>query len=442
MTTGTLDQSHLADFQQIRTSPGGVVTNLAVVPVGFSYIKSWSGGDYPASKPASQYQKWYYVVDDGKGGLKSRYSWRFVKPPRRTLLRDHSYTSNIRMWHDQAFGYAVYTRPQHDVLSYTTQRTFRGLFGDYLPVKASSAWTANDTLKLQGKLQAKIAGSDFNMGVFLGESHQTLQLISGSATKLYKAYKQLRKGNLVGVADALQISRFSKQVKHGGKAVNPKDLANIWLEIQYGWLPLVEDTYGAAQSLAQQLNFPFQAVYRVRSTKPLVPTSQDTSITNPGNWWFRGNTKAQLIARLSEVNVAQLNGLTDPASVLWELTPWSFVADWFIPIGSWLEARSLASALTGTFVTTISEDARFYCGDLDLGPETSVPHDVEYEIHSVITNRTVSTTLQVPFPNIKSFGQVASWKHCANAVALLTQKFGSRSGDMNSALRPIWNKGY
>jgi hypothetical protein len=39
--------------------------------------------------------------------------------------------------------------------------------------------------------------------------------------------------------------------------------------------------------------------------------------------------------------------------------------------------------------------------------------------------RTVSTNLSVPLPNFKPLGKVASWKHCANSVALLVQKFGS-----------------
>jgi len=126
------------------------------------------------------------------------------------------------------------------------------------------------------------------------------------------------------------------------------------------------------------------------------------------------------------VNVAQLSGLTDPASVLWELTPYSFVADWFIPIGNYLAARSLASALTGTFVTT--KTRRVFCAyeglaNTDNGIVRTV-YTTPPKGNCALINvtRTVSTSLNVPVPSFKTLDKVASWKHCANAVALLVQK--------------------
>jgi hypothetical protein len=50
----------------------------------------------------------------------------------------------------------------------------------------------------------------------------------------------------------------------------------------------------------------------------------------------------------------------------------------------------------------------------------STPND-RWERNIVVT-RTVSTSLDVPLPSWKPLSQVASWKHCANAVALLVQK--------------------
>ena len=39
-------------------------------------------------------------------------------------------------------------------------------------------------------------------------------------------------------------------------------------------------------------------------------------------------------------------GLTDPLGIAWELTRLSFVADWFVPIGAWLQARSADTGWT------------------------------------------------------------------------------------------------
>jgi hypothetical protein len=38
-------------------------------------------------------------------------------------------------------------------------------------------------------------------------------------------------------------------------------------------------------------------------------------------------------------------GLVNPLSIAWELLPWSFVVDWFIPVGNTLEAMTAGYGL-------------------------------------------------------------------------------------------------
>jgi hypothetical protein len=262
------------------------------------------------------------------------------------------------------------------------------------------------------------------MGVFLGESHEALNMITKAASSCYKAYKSLKRGDVGGLADALGVP-ITNRKRHVSFDRTPKGIAGKWLEYQYGWAPLLKDAYGAAQFLAQTCNFPFKQRYRVRRRKPLVYSNVPEIIRDGGDYFLYGYSTAQIVAILSEVNVPALAGLTDPASVAWELMPYSFVADWFIPIGSYLQARSLASALTGTFVTTITERQWCRINAFKQYANQKTVSGPQYRYHSVVTNRTVSTSLQVPLPGFKTLDKVLSWKHCANAVALLTQKFSS-----------------
>jgi hypothetical protein len=296
-------------------------------------------------------------------------------------------------------------------------------------------WNSNDDIALIGKLREAVAGSDFNMGVFLGEGHQTLKLIASSAIRIRKSLQAIRRLDPCGAVKALGVDAgrtrgFESAARDLRRGNTPKSASNFWLELQYGWLPLLEDARNSAEMLGKLLNFPLVQTYKVRKKKKLsmYDLAPGNYIREGNDWQFAGATRGQYIARLKEVDVASLTGLTDPASVVWELVPYSFVADWFIPIGSYLAARGLASSLTGTFIKTIYREERFFCRQLK---STNKVSPTEWQIQpewfwsKAEVTRTVSTNLSVPLPNFKPLGKVASWKHCANAVALLVQKFGS-----------------
>lgn len=120
-------------------------------------------------------------------------------------------------------------------------------------------------------------------------------------------------------------------------------------------------------------------------------------------------------------------GLYDPASVVWEKLPYSFVADWFLPISSYLQARQMIGALSGTFVKSTksllevsSPTVKNVSGYWDYaGGDLH-----SFKLSRLNFSREISTSLKVPKPGLKNFGQVASWRHCANALALLTQVVG------------------
>jgi hypothetical protein len=131
--------------------------------------------------------------------------------------------------------------------------------------------------------------------------------------------------------------------------------------------------------------------------------------------------KGQYVAYIKEVDTVSLLGLKDPSSLVWERLPWSFVADWFIPIQDYLQARALTQSVSGTFVKTITEK-RVVKG---FHYESGGYHfdDPGYYGKYVKCNRYVYTSLpDVPLPRFKPLGDVPSWKRALNAVSLLVQK--------------------
>jgi hypothetical protein len=415
------------------------------------YYKTWDGTNYPATPASNLFQASWKKIDLAieeaeRTKVRNRlgYSYgriwekRRVKP--RTSLVDHPYDMLLEFWMDSQGIWNVYDfYPPYQLVG-TSVYWFRQLYSSGYSSNFSTAWNANDTIALQGKLREKIIGSDFDMGVFLGEGREALSLIANSAKRIYDAYRSFRRLDVKGVSVALGASHrdVERAFKRSRMPLSPtaasRQAAQAWLELQYGWMPLLKDAEGAAQALAQQLNEPAVQTYRVRMKKPITATPLSSNIKT---FDFDGLARGQLIGRVKEVNVPALNGLIDPSSVLWELTPWSFVADWFIPIGSYLSARGLAQSVSGTFVTTISKRESFFAqsGVPTGSPQNELVREFNYRHLKVQVQRTVSSSLNTPFPQFKPLKDVVSWKHAANAVALLVTNFsGGKVADKRKLL--------
>lgn len=296
---------------------------------------------------------------------------------------------------------------------------------------------AEDQFKLLARLKEKIRGSEFNMAVTLGEGREALEMIGNAAIRLRAAVKYARKGNFVAAIQTM--SRSAKDAKQN-RTLLPKrlnvtnlrrqtsdQLSSNWLELQYGWLPLLSDIHAGAKMLAHNLLVPRQKRYTASVRRNSDNTTGTRLLVGAEDYAY---TSRRIIAYVSEQpeSIPRMLGLLDPELVAWELTPFSFVADWFLPIGDYLEARAFSAGLTGTFVETtkvvermVGVQGRSY----DFSPGhvafSVVNVDGPFVDSYVSINRTVSTSLSVPLPAVKPLSEALSWKRTVNAISLLAQ---------------------
>lgn len=467
MTTGSSSKPGVAQLAYQYVYDTNTTTSFGSLWSGVKESRSWTGTDRP------RLPKVYEVFKFRISGVWYRTKHR-VDVPSRKKEDDHPYHLNYSRQVSSHYSKIEY---QTKYLSYPPFTPYRTLWRKTYypswsigPPVTTSYWTTADDTTTIMRLREVISGSEFNFGVFLGEGHQALNMITDAANRIYRSLKAVRKGNLWSAAVVLGLdpkyidaktfsirkTPFTRKINVSGsrefstvsfvRPIKPKTLpgavktvdsrfyvdrkivhhdrqaqkaiASRWLELQYGWLPLLEDTKQAAEMVAQICNYPFVKSYKARHKreKKMTPPSSYTQAII-----CDGLVRSQIIARMEEVSVAKLSGLTDPATVMWELVPYSFVVDWFIPIGNYLAARGVASALTGTFVTskTDKERWRFSTQSAPAGDDTKYS-DVFYSGIRITADRTVSTTLSVPFPKVRPLSKALSWKHCANAVALLT----------------------
>jgi hypothetical protein len=396
--------------------------------VGAYSSKTWSGADSPVQQVPQQraYELVTYAAYDrnGKylGQRKTRlYNIRSKRTPNK-YLQEHDYTANISLRNDGQGDYHFWCDTGGGkVPGYRQAVVYSDFYPNYAVTLVNGLWSSEENSAMFGKLAARL-GSGFNLATFLGEGRESLRTITESATRIYKAYKAARKGNFVKAWNHLRGTRTSKLPSYvrtdPGK--NRQSFANNWLQLQYGWKPLLNDIYSACKHLAYTQNRDFKRVYRVRHT-----------ISKEGNFRLSSDTsfggiatqKKQWIAKVTSINQGAILGLTDPRATAWELVPFSFVADWFIPIGNYFEEVNLRSALSGNFVlSSILLTQTTSITQRGSGPFDSYM-DIYYNATDITSLRQIQGSLPKPqMPELKPLSKVLTFQHAANAVALIVSK--------------------
>lgn len=284
----------------------------------------------------------------------------------------------------------------------------------------SSFSKANQRNALNNNLLTKVKAEYVNLGNFIAERKQAIDMLGSSMKKLANTMFALKKGNLPAAARYLTG-------KTNPRLSAKKTIANNWLELQYGWLPLLSDCYGVSEALAGWPERNRLPITTVRKTQKL--TDNDFVYVKPMNYTreyeWKISSGVSFTVDQAYQNYLSRIGLTNPLSIAWEVTPFSFVVDWFFPIGKFLgtlDATVGLSFVDGYLNEKLSSriDA---AGDAKV--HTSYPFtDLTFSRGST-SLLTFSRTPLTGFPQVSlpQLRNPLSAQHCANALALLTQAF-------------------
>ncbi len=304
-------------------------------------------------------------------------------------------------------------------------------------LKAPAVGNYDPTLEQRAVVKAlmKLKDQKVNLAVAFGERVETAELLLGTVQTLHRFASALKKGDIKKAAKALRIPTGSLEKgihRKGKKGLVGQSFHEQFLSVQYGWKPLMQDVYGAAAALhnrdqSQQkrysacakglirldgdftstayYNYGYGASYQ-RSRKEIAFVRLDYFLENP------------LLQSLSSL------GILNPVEVAWELVPFSFVADWFLPIGNYLSCMDAAVGWqfrAGSLTRAIHETWR-----ANLFPRAqpgfaniSKANGVAF-VRSVKMDRTVYGSSPLPrIPSLKNPFPKGNSSHIANAIALL-----------------------
>jgi hypothetical protein len=282
----------------------------------------------------------------------------------------------------------------------------------------------------------KLKDQKINLAQAFAERQQTVNLIGDTAGRIARSLMALKKGDIRKAAEALKV----KPPKRVPKGKYAKDrMSNEWLALQYGWNPLLNDVYGGAEALAEKdMAEPNRYIVTVKAGKKAKDSRR---VVKDGgrlsddylNYRQIGLSRMKYGVRVSlsyvedntfTAEMASL-GLTNPALLAWELMPWSFVVDWFLPLGNWISAMdaTLGWNFKGGHYTTLEEvtHRRFYrTREWKLLDGLKKPRYSAISFDEIVSERYgyrgVYSSSPIPKITIKN---PLSTTHALNALALL-----------------------
>jgi len=191
----------------------------------------------------------------------------------------------------------------------------------------------------------------FEGATFVGELGEAIHGIRHPADALRK---QLDKYFLSLENRKRKVLRLPvhKRQAEWGKAVS-----GSWLEVQFGWKPLISDTKAIAETIGKLMFRPpprdrisFQSRERVENvgntsnfvyvTSNLVGYQNTNTVTERTVRYICGMETNATIASSAVSGLIDACGFnpSDFVPALWEVTPWSFVVDYFTNVGDIIEA--------------------------------------------------------------------------------------------------------
>lgn len=267
-----------------------------------------------------------------------------------------------------------------------------------------------------------LKNSKVNLGVALGEARTTARMVSNSATRIARSVRAFRRGNPRKVWEDIR---------------RKENIPNAWLELQYGWNPLLRDVLGSAEALAEAQNQGLRFNLSISgSASERAPYTYEK--TQPGAFGvvFNGVDKqhcrivgnydlpASILPQLSSL------GLTNPLEIAWELVPYSFVVDWFLPIGTWLHGLDAGWGLSFR-EGSVSRIRRITAvGEMTVDPREAWTYNrsVKPIRAGLLRHYTFQRTLMysTPWPVLPSLRNPLSLNRMANALSLLAAAFSRR----------------
>lgn len=220
---------------------------------------------------------------------------------------------------------------------------------------STGGWSRTPSIPTMSRNEAvvkallKLADEKAGMGENLGTLGQTLRMLCNPVNALASSLRNV-----------WQNRSFRPLLRESYRSLQRKGLltptAERYLEYIYGWKPLMQDIHGLVELAKEKGERPLflkatGTARRAQSPRggeyvDLSHKSTTAIVGGEGVSTVRCTLHARIDPNYAGSRALNQLGLANPIALAWDLMSWSFVLDWFVPIGPVLHALSAPAGLT------------------------------------------------------------------------------------------------
>lgn len=336
-------------------------------------------------------------------------------------------------------------RWQGDMYNSFSAMSATGGYPDVDPASMANMCRNDARVKLFSKLNESTISGGENMAE-LGQAISMLRRPFASAGNLLKEINRLKARKLL----AANRKRMALSTADA--------LSSSWLEYSYGWKPILNDLQKLVTIIDERANRVVEDITVVRAkvnrsknrsanfSKTLADGSFFTGFEISGN---RSTDLTVVVGVGVAVRPNRIFGdsywsrslglrAVDLPKLLWDLTPYSFVSDWFVNVGGWISAMTPNHGVDEVYSWETIMYNWLQRGNCSLSvrknpysdreaPQTYTGSGGGEELKSFSYTRLPSIAEMLLYPPLKL--DVSSVAHAVSGVALISQQILSELSD-------------
>ena len=264
-------------------------------------------------------------------------------------------------WTQQAGANLIkYETPSQTAIDVLADRVFNSVGATWCRIASPTGFPFNVEAQARTNFLLEVAGGKMQLGATLGEMGQTIRMVGKLSEEMVRgavgiaSRYDLLKEDVARLLTGKKLRKMPPAEYLRWKKLAPAVISR-WLEVQFGIRPLISDIEDSGAVLSAMIfEERKEAILSVRKGRRVIErvTGRLNGTIAPG-WVYDQPWLVETSCHISgsyrmpitAERTYQELGLSNSASVAWELTQFSWMVDYVLGVGDWLESMTATQGL-------------------------------------------------------------------------------------------------